>query len=474
MKSVISQRFINSFISLIFVVTIISTGFITISNDYKICALMPFLPLMFLFLFTVLVAKKRSSFSSIVTLVIISGYFVRMILCPLLLSTSEYTTEIRNNSAFNYMNEAVLLLSFEFLIVILFMFSSKNITRLNHTPNITKFNVERLHPVVYICLIGIFLFFFVCVFFLSQDYLMYFKGIIQVFQATDAERILRNNAFSEFRNSSSRIIYQFYSQAMYFGQVFLPAYLLYIYTNIFINGQQKSKSKYRGVVVCLAIVLLSFSIITEDYAKSIYIAAAVVITVWFSYPEKLKKIIPILIVIGAVLSFSTLLIKAHLFSSENFGLSDLSKLINAYFASPSNISCGLATVYYDKLYILWGDITRSVPLLAHFFVDLPRSQDLFNATLYGLYGWTDQIMPAICYGYKYLSILAPLPILLLYNLAYKYEMRFKASVSIFNKTIYAFLMISFSIYPSMYMLTSCFTLYMYSIVFTWLIKLNEI
>jgi len=266
-------------------------------------------------------------------------------------------------------------------------------------------------------------------------------------------------------------LYTLFSTAIVFVQVMIPAMILnMIYKNR--TNIDASRKRNRGVLLSFLVIILSLTIMSDDHGKTIVLVAAIFITLMHTYSKEMKKWIPIFIIGGTTGALFLLLVKAGVFLGRTNGLSTFARILNTYFAGIPNVAVGLTVEYTDKLSTLFGDFFRSIPLAAHFFVDMPRSQELFNYAYHGISGYSNEIMPTICYGYQYLGFLAPVLTIVIYNVCFKIEEKFLRSEKMFNKAIYAYLLVYFAICPFMYMFTSFLTMWWYSLIFMIIIRSN--
>lgn len=454
------------------IVTLIAFFMIIIYNDYKNSFLIPLTPVIFLSGLNFFYIKYLDIIKTMVGKIFFIGFFVRMVISPFMLIISEYTTNIVNQDALNYMNKAVLLIIFEYFICLVYILVNKKVRTTAKITSVEKFSSEHMSVVsrlIFYTILGI----IILTIIKYPTYLISINNIVEYFTFDQAQRIAKNVAFIQMRNETSRAIYQIFNLCVVFLQVLIPAYLLSKHSEYFMKSAFSKKSKQKGIGFIIMITIVSFSIMTADVANSIYLAIAIIYSIYTSYPNKIKRFIPLICIGGSIVVFLLLIAKIYRPSNQNVNLGELSKLINAYFAGISNMSCGIGVVYENKFLTFIGDITSSIPLLAHFFTSYTKSQNLFNDFLYGYSGKTDQIMPVICYGYHYLGIFAPLFSIWIYKWAFKFEKKFKETDSIFNKVVYSYLMINFAVCPAIYMLTSGLRTYIYSIVFDWIVKSNE-
>lgn len=464
------QRFRLFFIICFGLGTFFCCLFIICMNNYNKVPLLPIVPISFLFGFLFIVHKKFNILKSVVADIFFAGFFLRMVLFPVLMILADYNVKIPNTKWDFYINEATCLISYEYLVLCgwLFISSKKQILNHNGHENIKHCKISNYVWLILLFLLG---FAIMCIV-LHPSFLLIFDTIFQIVSASTEEIILKNSLFNQMRENTSSILYTLFYTAITFIQILLPATLLNFIYNLNLKGLFLKKKI--NVAFCVLVIIFSLSIFTDALSKTLVIALAIFLTVSNIYSHIVKKWVPIFFACGGCLALFLLLAKAGIFNRNTKSIENIAKIFNTYFSGIPNISVGLSIEYPNKSDVLLGDFLRSIPLFAHFFVTLPRSQDLFNYYYHGVYGYTNEIMPTICYGYKYLGIFAPLFSILIYKYSFKLEKKFFETEKVFNKTIYAFFSIYFAICPIMYMFTSFLTMFWYSVVFIIIIYFNDV
>lgn len=465
------SRFASLFKNIILLLSTVILFAVALNNDYHLSPLLVLSPMAYLLLTMFVLKANKAILQSITAIIIFSGYFIRMNISPLLLVLTNYQIEIITKEWIQYLDYSVLLATFEYIVLCIYLLSSKNVRQVTRT-EYQAYSVQslRLNFLTKFFLILMVSFVLYCIL-SNPGFLLAIDNVFNVIRVSEQDNIARNVLYNQMRdNSSSRLFTLFYT-AITFVQVIAPAALL----NMVYNNRIKifsSRQKKGSVFLSLVVMAVSLSILTDDLSKAVIVAFAIFITLAQVYPDALRKWIPIFGISGLVLGVLLLLAKSGLFNGKINGLNSLGRIFNTYFSGIPNIAVGLTVEYENKFNTALGDFTRSIPIFAHFFMDLPRSQDLFNLTYHGISGYTNEIMPTICYGYKYLGPFAPALTLIIYNMCFKIESKFKNAKTIFDKSIYAYLLVYFAICPIMYMFTSFLTMFWYSIIFSFIIKSN--
>lgn len=455
----------------ILIVSVICMIIVTFENDYSKSVLLPLSPFAFIILFLISNYSFRIVGGSITTLIAYVGFFIRMVISPLMIVITNYDLEIPSNGWLLYINWAVILVVYECFAFFAFLLVSKRLRRVRYYRNepmtlSTEQNTSILTLFIIIASIG---FVAYCII-RNPSYALSFTSLTNFLNNTETDIILRNNLYSQMRDQASSL-YTLFSTAIVFVQVMIPAIILnMIYKNR--TDIDASRKRNRGVFLSFLVIFLSLTIMSDDHGKTIVLVAAIFITLMHTYSKEMKKWIPLFIIGGTVGATFLLLVKAGVFLGRSNGLSTFARILNTYFAGIPNVAVGLTVEYADKLSTLLGDFLRSIPLVAHFFVDMPRSQELFNFAYHGITGYSNEIMPTICYGYQYLGFLAPALTIIIYNVCFKIEEKFLRSEKMFNKAIYAYLLVYFAICPFMYMFTSFLTMWWYSLIFMIIIRSN--
>lgn len=431
------------------IISLVCTTVAFIGNDYKVSAMLPLAPLSFFAGIVFVSSYRRSALNSITIKIILGSYSLRMCVSALLLPLSNYSTYSITNSGIEHINEAVLLAIFEYLCVCLFILSSKRIGIIVRSTEPLENNRGKRNSTLV-------KFLFIALLFITGGCLIRYpsfslmlNSISQILGSTKSDVIARANSLYDMRRNISSFVFQICKWGLYYIQALLPAMYLTFINRAVVNTR---RTKLRIILSGVIVVFLSIMICTDDISQTFFIGISVILTLFSLYPDALKRILPFIIGTGGALAIAVLLAKLGLFERGTIDILDVSSILNAYFSGLSNISVGLSFSLSDRLLTLVGDVMSGVPILAHFFVDITTSVDVFNIAL-GRAGNT-QIMPMICYGYQYLYILAPLLPIFFIAIALRFEQSMRKSTAVFDKYLYMLMLINTAVCPIMYGLPS--------------------
>ena len=111
------EKKLSKYVLVVLYLLFVLTGVLFVINDYKISLFMPLSPIIYTICFLVIYLKRRKAFNSIVVVIIYTMFFFRMVIVPVIYVASGYTSVIRTASGVQYLNEAVMLVGFEFICV---------------------------------------------------------------------------------------------------------------------------------------------------------------------------------------------------------------------------------------------------------------------------------------------------------------------------------------------------------------------
>ena len=464
------KTYVNTFSTILLFLSFSGLFYSLVGNDYSVSLLLPFSP--FIYFLGVLLVKTKGKYvlKSFVSTVLFSGFFIRMVICPAIMIACDYDLKIPTSRWLDFLDYAVLLVIFEYIALVGYLFCNKNLRLIAGIESENEPVTANLRITTRAIIGAVIIFVIYCVA-THPSYLLSIKNTLEFIGYSEQDNALRNKMYLQMREESSSL-YTLYFTAIVFLQALLPATLL---NAIFKNRVSifSSRRKTGSVILSLAVIILSLMILTDDNSKSLIVAASIFITLIYVYPDSVRRFIPIFAIGGSVFAIFLLLVKSGMFMGRYTGITSVGKLINTYFSGIPNVAVGISTEYPDKVATLIGDFTRSIPLVAHFFVKFPQSRELFNISYHGISGYLNEIMPTICYGYKYIGPFAPLFSLFVYGRAYNYEKKFHQNELVFNKTIYSYLAIYLAICPIMYMFTSALNMMWYGLIFSIIARSND-
>lgn len=461
MRSVITKYTLHFLL-----VYVLLTGILFIINDYSISPLMPIAPVIYGICFIIIYVKRPSAFDSISVLIIFAMNFIRIVVVPIVYVMSGYISSIETSAGIRYLNEAVLLVCFEFFCVTIFILSSKKLSEINNYAIYTKENSSiKINSLTKIILAGLVLIAVVCIL-LDQSVLASVSTILDRFTATSEMELERRRMFLDVRENAS-LLFNLFFQDIFYLQILIPASLL-----AFAIAKRNENNPNKGFVLGVVISILSVYFVTDNNIDSVCIMLASLLVLFTAYYKRMSKIFPFILIAVIVFIALFLFSKVGYNSGKGIELTELSRVLCAYFSAFPNVSCGFSVQYTNKLATFWGDIVAGVPYLTVLFRGFPKSVTLFNIAAHGYDGLTNQIMPLISYGYQYLGIFAPAFTLIIYYIAFVMESSFRKSDNTFNKVIYALMFINLSVGPCIFGFPNTIKRLCYYIPLLILIKIN--
>lgn len=438
------RKIINEFIFPILLVYLFLLIIICLNNDYTLSMLLPLLPIIYGMGIYVIYNINKNLFEAKVILIVLAVNFFRLVVIPCIYILSGYSSIIKTSVGTEHLNTATLLLSFEFICTVIYFIKSKRCRRLNkfkiYEVENGKVGISKLPKIVIVVLICIVL---GCIL-VDKRSLALVVTIFHRFTDTYDEAIGRRMIFLQLEDSAP-LIFNLAFQSIFYLQVLIPAWIV-SYTINHKVGTSINKRIFLSLLASMTAII----IITDNNIDSVCCLLACLVVVYSVYEKKMSKILPLMVIFFVGFVTTYLFAKTGIVSDDGLGLENISNTLCAYFASLPNVSCGFEVEYADKLKTFWGDIVSGVPYMTFFFRGLPKSVTLYNTVLHGRTGITNQIMPLISYGYQYLGIFAPLFTILEYCLAIYLEEKFLKTNVTFNKVLYAFMFINFSVGPSIF------------------------
>lgn len=440
---------IKKYIIILFFIYFIFSSILIINNDYSISPLMPLLPFLYLICFMLVFYKKPSAFNSFVVVIFFAITFIRLIVVPSIYVSSGYVSNIKTSSGTDNLNLAILLVSLELMCITFMFLVNKKINRIKKVDNNISSNYSFLknRKIVKLIIGFLLVIFFVCIL-SNRQVLSVISTVFDRFISTGEGNVSRRVALLQLEENSS-IIFNLFSQTIYYLQIIIPAALLSYIISTRNNENVKGK-KNKGLYLSLLVSTTSLLVVTDSNIDSVCILLSCLIVIYSTYEAAMKKLLPILMILVGGFIIVFLFAKTGMFQSGDLELSQISSLFSAYFSSLPNISCAFDIIYDNKLATIFGDIVAGIPYMMAFFRGYPQSVTLFNYTAYGYSGVVDQIMPLISYGYQYFSVFAPILTICIYNIALYFECKYRKSNIVFNKILYSLMFINLSIGPCIF------------------------
>ena len=459
------EKKLSKYVLVVLYLLFVLTGVLFVINDYRISLFMPLSPIIYTICFLIVYRKRRKAFNSVVVVIIYTMFFLRMVIVPVIYVASGYTSVIRTASGVQYLNEAVMLVGFEFICVTLFILSSKKIIDITSYSIVTDIDgdikIKKYVKTIIVILISIGI---ICIL-LDKSVLVIVSTVFNRFTDTEQMNIKNRQMLIEVKEKSS-IVFNLFIQVVFYLQILIPAYVISYVT------RKRREQKNKGFILGLLVAFFSVMFVTNDNMNSVCIMLACLLVMFSAYEKKMTKVLPIIATIVVVFIFLFLFRKVG-YDNGKTSLSDISKVLCAYFAAYPNVSTGFAVQYDDKIATFWGDIVAGIPYMMVFFPGFPKSVALYNIAVHGYSGIVNQIMPLISYGYQYLGIFAPLFTIIVYSMALSLEEKYRKTDKTFNRMLYALMFINFAIGPCIFGFPSTIKRVCYFIPLLLLIKINK-
>ena len=419
-------------------------GLTFIYNNYSISAALPIAPLVYGAVFAFVYTKRREAFNSIVILMIFAIWFLRIVIIPCIYVMSGYTSNVNSNAGTNNLNMATFLVSFEFFCTGLLCVINKKISVISNTAQeIGQESGTRTKQIVRLIIVFLTIMTIACVI-SDRSVLASISTIFDKLNASTENAIERRREFLWVR-SNSKMVFQIFFNAIYFLQILIPASLI-----AYVINRKRPKSKKGGYFACLLIAASSVLITTDNNIDSVCIMVACILVIILTYRETVENKTPLLIGFAGLFIFYFLLSKVGSGNTERTVLQKLSSTFCAYFAALPNVSAGFSMKFTNRILTFWGDIVAGVPYMTYFFRGLPKSVNIYNEAVYGYAGVVNQIVPLITSGYQFFFSFAPILTLCVYNMALKNELRLRRSKVVFNKVLFAVIVVNLSIGPCIF------------------------
>ena len=415
-------------------------------NDYSVSPCLPILPLVYAVVFALVYTYRKESFKSFSVSFIFAIWFLRIVLVPLIYVVSGYVSHIKVDASFEFLNNAILLICYEFVCVGFLIILDKKIDLIAQKKVCLDSNCGyEINKVIYGVIFVILSVSVICVKF-DQSVLAALSTVFdKLFFDSSANVERRREILYLYDYASSRMIYSVFMQTIYYLQILIPACLLSLFASRKKYGGQK------GLLLCFIVVVGSLAITTDNNIDSVYIMIATGVVTLLAYWQITKRYIVPVGVSGIILIFVFLVKKSETdFSTEASFLSSISPTFCAYFSSLPNISAGFLISYEDKFNTFIGDIIAGVPYMMAFFKGFPKSVTLYNEIVHGYTGEVNQIVPLIISGFHYLGVFAPLFTLLVYEIAFKMELSLMKAKTIFNQVLFALIVVNLSTGPCIF------------------------
>ena len=442
-KNVFLSFLLGIIISLVSIIAAIIVVFD--SNVIKYYKLIFLLPLSFGVISIIFINLYKYFFKILSITIVISMYFIRMVIVPLVMRYGNYGFEVYNIDMYNNISLAIILMIYELICVFVILgFYSRKFKKLDKN-FIIDFNSKEKEPFSVKFIIVIMAMFIIISLILFPKLKYQLTSIKQLLPAHKKELFF---IFRDMRESTPGLIYWPYSFFLNILRTLIPIYVLkQIYIKLALKGK-----KNIALVLSLIVSIISFCFMTEEKAFSIFISATCFVVIYYIYKEQMRKIAPILGTVGIIAIIIAFIFKTGVVTSSN-ALWDLSAELQEYFSGPANIALSLNITSKANIITYIADICNSLPLLTYFFMHLPTSRLIFNQVFYdsNMLMQQDKIIPMIGQGFYYFGyFLAPIFSVICIYFAMKFNLLMLKVKKPLQKYTYILALLVFSVSPVMY------------------------
>ena len=396
---------------------------------------MPVLPVSYGVVSAFLCANYKYFFKSITFTIISSGYFVKMVLYPLLSSLGNYLSFFSGYVQVIKIKEAIIYFSIEYLII-MFVFYTSLSDECTHYSRLQLENTiysTKTFSILIALLSGYLVFSYLYVEELRTIY--YLPTDIKI---EELASIRWDNETIVARGSIKRYIYTLFLFIWPLVRYLLPVSLI---LKIYKKYNKTSKSVFLSGLCCFIPCIFLGG---DNFAPFVAVAITLLVIrmLYGQHSNKLFSIVLIIIVLILIVVISSKLTALSNWRGAN-GVANIAQLLNAYFPGVENMALCMQIDAPNKLDTLFYDIYSGIPFAATLF---GLNGESFN-TIYNSYTSTGgQIVPfSGNIGYYTSYILSPVVFAWVISIAIKYEKKAKQSCEYWIRYVY----LLFSTYTSM-------------------------
>lgn len=325
--------------------------------------------------------------------IILSLFYLRMIIIPLLLVLFNKSNTMDIGLYFNHYVKSILLMCYEYICVLFtIMFCNKRETYQNKISLYEKGNINKQNFKLLYFIVFMFIIFFIFIVF-KYPYAKYsFKFLFST--SSTSESIVNYKNTMLFKNSIHPVLYWGFSLVFQLLYILLPFMLIYII-------KASKKTEKTKIFFSLVIIFVFCCITTEEKASSIFMAISLLFYLIELYPMYKKKVYKSIIGVG-IIAVLGIFLKNNVTLGQK---TDYVKMLQAYFSGPYYINTvfNMNNSYnFDKFI---PDIMSSLAYIKYFFGNIITSNDLYNLAYYGNSVQQDKIMPMIAQSYYYFGFL---------------------------------------------------------------------
>lgn len=412
------------------------------NNEYD---LLPILPLLFSLLSALFFPLYRSFFKSIFITFSLSLYFFRSVILPILILVSNYRSLASNANVFKFLDESILLQCYELIIVFITLsifnhnIAKKNIKKIDRFYSF--YDLNRPFSYLFIAVLLAIAIITLSVYF-NYPQLKYNINIMIEFSGLSSNQY--NINFNHMINSVPTIYYRIFQILLNIIQIIIPLFLLK-----YINLKFKKKT---NTAVFLSIIVLAFSFLlsTSEKAFTFFISITLLLMIYLLYPQKIKRLFPLLLFTLTILVFAALFFKTNAQEKSN-PIEYVSIILQGYFSGPVNLASAIAITNYPTLSMFFNDILKSSLFTSYFFQSSNSIDIVYNYFFYGFGGIKDQIIPLTGQAYFYFGfLLSPIYVVFFIIMGFSIENLLYNKFDILSKGLIIYFLVIVSVTPFLY------------------------
>lgn len=421
-------------IFIISVVIILTLAFTIISLFQQKTNIILILPYAYLGGLVFISAKNQNWTQSLVKILIMLLYGIRMVIYPCLCIINNNMDQL---SKYSTLDQAVFLQIYEYFIITIFLMFIKpeNIEKFESSIVKDKKKTSKLRKIM------------ILLFILSIILIIIYPQILNVFRPlffkSSKAEIEWSRSMANVKKTMPIVIYYLGVWLIKLIRIILVYYLIIYIKQL--NVKRENNNNYIKILISILLACTPILITTDDRAGGFLSSVVLSLLIAKIYKEKRRQIITIAISAFIIIATVILIIMPTVKRKNNISENDYDQRINAYFSGTINIAAGLNMPTTDSYKYIKGDILRYIPLIVSFYTNYPQSNDLFNQVLGIDTVYNSQIMPTIIQGYFYFGyILSPIFSILLAAFALKTEENAKMCKDTFGYFIYTYMSIFFA------------------------------
>lgn len=440
--------------------------FFTSLEEYDLYQFLWVLPVSYFIALFVSCMWIRHLSNSITCIVVYLLYYLRMVITPFIMVLGSYQTVIDARLFGGYISPAILLMSYETMIV--FLSLAVLYSKVGYAASgLNGYQIDLFYTIDS-KLIGL-----CCILLLYVMLLVCYDST--VFRATFLSLINVNKEYFALSSEASgfgtiSMFVEIMKSVFLVLQVIGPPVILY-----FILRIQIRLLKY-GLAFLLVFFIAIFA--TEDRINSLLASISLLLTARDALGLKFRRKFKLMLVLFFFVALLGIMIKGGVFSGDASFFVAISQTLNAYFGGIPTVATGLRALQVnDSLTILQliPDWLSKVPYLTYacslvLGVQVINSSQIFNSYLASFYGKNiGQILPSTIVGLEYFGpLLGPFYIVFFIFLALKFESKIGKQGDLVHRNLFYWITINLAISP---VLTSVLliTAKLYWFVIIWLI-----